>query len=126
MMHGAHIGGQRAGVLLELVDGVDPRRVLLVGVDVAKATWLVVASNLVGEVMVDGVGLVADRAGLAELERLIAATRVGAFPWLLDMLRNEDPVSVTIADDAPGSVLVQTSVEPAGIGDETGTDSRPA
>jgi hypothetical protein len=52
--------------------------------------------------------------------------RVGAFPWLLDMLRNEDPVSVTIADDAPGSVLVQTSVEPAGIGDETGTDSRPA
>ena len=47
---------------------------LLVGVDVAKATWFVVASNLVGEVMVDGVRLVADRAGLAELERLIAAT----------------------------------------------------
>jgi hypothetical protein len=74
MMHGAHIGGQRAGAFLELVGGVDPRRVLLVGVDVAKATWFVVASNLVGEVMVDGVRLVADRAGLAELERLIAAT----------------------------------------------------
>jgi transposase len=74
MMHGGHIGGQRAGAFLELVDGVDPRRVLLVGVDVAKATWFVVASNLLGEVMVDGVRLVADRAGLAELERLIAAT----------------------------------------------------
>jgi hypothetical protein len=52
--------------------------------------------------------------------------RVSAFPWLLDMLRNEDPVSVTIADDGPPSVLVHTSVEPAGIGDEMGTDSRPA
>jgi hypothetical protein len=74
MLHGGHLGGQRAGVFLELVDGVDPRRVLLVGVDVAKATWFVVASDLLGEVMVDGVRLVADRAGLAELERLIVAT----------------------------------------------------
>jgi transposase len=74
MMHGAHIGGQRAGAFLELVGGVDPQRVLLVGVDVAKATWFVVAANLLGEVVVDGVRLVADRAGLAELEGLIAAT----------------------------------------------------
>ena len=48
---------------------------LLVGVDVAKATWFVVASTLLGEVVVDGVRLVADRAGLAELERLIATAR---------------------------------------------------
>jgi transposase len=75
MMHGAHIGGQRAGAFLELVGGTDPRRVLLVGVDVAKATWFVVASTLLGEVVVDGVRLVADRAGLAELERLIATAR---------------------------------------------------
>jgi hypothetical protein len=40
-MHGAHIGGQRAGTFLGLVRGVDPTRVLLVGVDVAKATWFV-------------------------------------------------------------------------------------
>jgi transposase len=73
MMHGAHVGGQRAGAFLELVGGVDPRRVLLVGVDVAKATWFAVASNLLGEVVVDGVRLVADRAGLVELEGLIAA-----------------------------------------------------
>jgi transposase len=75
MMHGAHIGGQRAGAFLELVGGVDPRRVLLVGVDVAKATWFVVASNLLGEVVVDGVRLVADRVGLVELEGLIAVAR---------------------------------------------------
>jgi hypothetical protein len=43
MMHGAHIGGQRAGAFLELVRGVDPKRVLLVGVDAAKATWFVVS-----------------------------------------------------------------------------------
>jgi transposase len=74
MMHGVHIGGQRAGAFLELVRGVDPKRVLLVGIDVAKATWFVVASNLLGEVVVDGVRLVADRAGLAELERVLRAT----------------------------------------------------
>jgi transposase len=80
MMHGAHIGGQRAGAFLELVGGVDPKRVLLVGVDVAKATWFVVVSNLLGEVVVDGVRLVADRAGLAELERVLgaASARVNA------------------------------------------------
>ena len=75
MMHGAHIGGQRAAGFLELVGGIDPRRVLLVGVDVAKATWFVVASTLLGEVVVNGVRLVADRAGLAGLERLIATAR---------------------------------------------------
>ena len=80
MMHGAHIGGQRAGRFLELVCGIDPQRVLLVGIDVAKATWFVVTSTLLGEVVVDGVRLVADRAGLAELQRLIATTssRLGA------------------------------------------------
>jgi hypothetical protein len=77
MMHGVHIGGQRAGAFVELVSGVDPRRVLLVGVDVAKATWFVVASTLLGEVVVDGIRLVADQAGLAALERLIATTRAG-------------------------------------------------
>jgi hypothetical protein len=75
MMHGAHIGGQRAAGFLELVRGIDPQRVLLVGVDVAKATWFVVASTLLGEVVVNGARLVADRAGLAGLERLIAAAR---------------------------------------------------
>jgi transposase len=75
MMHGGHIGGQRAAGFLELVRGIDPQRVLLVGVDVAKATWFVVVSTLLGEVVVNGARLVADRAGLAELERLIAAAR---------------------------------------------------
>jgi hypothetical protein len=73
MMHGVHIGGQRAGAFLELVRGVDPKRVLLVGIDLAKATWFVVAANLLGEVVVDGVRLVADRAGLVELERVLGA-----------------------------------------------------
>jgi Transposase len=80
MMHGAHVGGQRAAGFLELVGGRDPRRVLLVGVDVAKATWFVVASTLLGEVVGDGVRVVADRAGLTEVQRLIAtaSSRRGA------------------------------------------------
>jgi hypothetical protein len=75
MMHGGHVRGQRAGAFIKLVGGIDPQRVVLVGVDVAKATWFVVASTLVGEVVVDGVGLVADRGGLTQLERLIATMR---------------------------------------------------
>src|SRR6266545_6063316 len=75
MMHGAHIGGQRAAAFFKLVADLDPRRVLLVGIDVAKATWFVVASDLTGVVVADGVRLVADRAGLAELERVIAELR---------------------------------------------------
>ena len=47
MMHGGHLGGQRAAGFLELVGGIDPQRVLLVGVDAAKATWFVVASPCV-------------------------------------------------------------------------------
>jgi hypothetical protein len=99
MMHGAHIGGQRAGVFLEPVGGLDPRRVLLVGVDVAKATWFVVASNLIGEVMVDGVRLVADRAGLAELERLIATTSSGL-----------DAAVVVVGVRRPGIIIRRWSV----------------
>jgi hypothetical protein len=75
MMHGAHIGGQRAAAFFKLVADLDPRRVLLVGIDVAKATWFVVVSDLTGVVVADGVRLVADRAGLAELERVIAELR---------------------------------------------------
>jgi len=75
MMHGAHIGGQRAAAFFKLVADLDPRRVLLVGIDVAKATWFVVVSDLTGAVVADGVRLVADRAGLAELERVIAELR---------------------------------------------------
>ena len=82
MMHGVHIGGQRAGGFLELVRGVDPKRVLLVGIDVAKATWFVVAANLLGVVVVDGVRLVADRAGLVELQRVLGPPAPGSMrPW---------------------------------------------
>ena len=53
-------------------------RMVSVGVDVAKATWFVVASNLLGEVVVDGVRLVADRAWLAELERVLGPRAPGS------------------------------------------------
>ena len=40
-----HIGGERAAAFRELVDDLDPRRVLLVGIDVAKASWLCSAAT---------------------------------------------------------------------------------
>lgn len=40
-----------------------------------------------------------------------------ALPGLIDMLRNERPVSVTINDQPPGFVFVHTGVEPAGEGE---------
>jgi hypothetical protein len=41
----------------------------------------------------------------------------GAFSGLIDMLRNESPVSVTINDQAPGFVFIHTGIEPAGEGE---------
>lgn len=45
-----HIGGERAAAFRELVDDLDPRRVLLVGIDVAKASWFVLGCDLYGNV----------------------------------------------------------------------------
>jgi transposase len=70
-----HIGGERAAAFRELVQGLDPSRVLLIGVDVAKASWFVLGCNLTGDVVVDGTKVVANEAGLATLERLIKIAR---------------------------------------------------
>lgn len=70
------------------------------------------------------VGCVADGAGVpgptlgAELESATCYLRASAFPALLDLLRNEDPVSVTINDQSPGFVFIHTGMEPVGMGDE--------
>lgn len=75
MMPQAHIGGERAGRFWELVGPVDPRRVLLVGVDVSKSSWFALCSDLSGEVVFDGVKVLADAAGLTQLTGLIADAR---------------------------------------------------
>lgn len=62
-----HIGGERGAVFARRVAGLDPERVLLVGVDVAKATWFALGCTLSGEVVFEGCRLAADRAGLEEL-----------------------------------------------------------
>ena len=75
-----HIGGERAAAFRELVDDLDPRRVLLVGIDVAKASWVVLGCDLHGNVVIDGTKVAADRAGLGQLAGLLgqARARVGA------------------------------------------------
>jgi hypothetical protein len=52
-----------------------------------------------------------------DLEFAQCSFRLSAFPGLLDMLRNEDPIGVTL-DEGHGWVFVSTQLEPVGIGDE--------
>lgn len=69
-----HIGGERAAAFQRRVAGLDPERVLLVGVDVAKATWFVLGCALTGTIVLEGRRLLATRAGfeqlVGELERV--------------------------------------------------------
>lgn len=62
-----HIGGERAAALHRRVAGLDPDGVVLVGIDVAKPTWFVLACSLTGEVVLEGRRLLASRAGFAQL-----------------------------------------------------------
>ena len=75
-----HIGGGRAAAFRELVGALDPRKVVLVGIDVAKASWFVLGCDLHGSVVIDGTKVAADRAGLGQLTGLLdqARIRVGA------------------------------------------------
>lgn len=70
-----HIGSETARRFWDLVGPVDPRRVLLVGVDVSKPSWFVLGSDLTGEVVLDGAKLLADAAGLEGLLALVQETR---------------------------------------------------
>ena len=71
-----HIGGERAAAFRELVGDLDPRKVLLVGIDVAKASWFVLGCDLYGNVVIDGTKVAADRAGLGQLSGLLDRARV--------------------------------------------------
>lgn len=70
-----HIGGQRAAAFARRTAGLDPDRVLLVGVDVAKPTWFVLGCTLTGRVVLEGRRLAADRAGFDELVDQLGGTR---------------------------------------------------
>jgi hypothetical protein len=50
----------------------------------------------------------------ADLNSATASFKRGALPGLIDMLRNESPVSVTINNQPPGFVFVHTGLEPVG------------
>jgi len=53
----------------------------------------------------------------ADLNSATVSFRRSALAGLIDMLRNEDPVSVTINNQAPGFVFVSTGLEPVGEGE---------
>jgi len=53
----------------------------------------------------------------ADLNTCTAYFRRNALPGLIDMLRNESPVYVTINNQPPGFVFVKTGLEPAGEGE---------
>ena len=54
----------------------------------------------------------------ADLEFASVYFRYRALPDLIDMLRNERPVHVTINDQPPGFVFIHTGIEPVGPEDE--------
>lgn len=66
------------------------------------------------------IGFVDDTAAVpaptlsADLTSATAFFKRGALPGLIDMLRNERPVSVTINNQPPGFVFVHTGLEPVG------------
>lgn len=70
----AHIGGEGGRQFQNLVGPVDPRRVLLIGVDVSKPSWFVLGSDLTGEIVLNGAKLMADAAGLEHLLVLVHET----------------------------------------------------
>jgi hypothetical protein len=53
----------------------------------------------------------------ADLNSATAAFKRSALPGLIDMLRNESPVSVTINNQPPGFVFIHTGLEPVGEGE---------
>ncbi len=70
-----HIGGQRAAAFARRTAGLDPDRVLLVGIDVAKPTWFGLGCTLTGQVVLEGRRVAADRAGFDDLVEQIAMVR---------------------------------------------------
>lgn len=50
----------------------------------------------------------------ADLNSATASFKFSALPGLIDMLRHEGPVSVTINNQPPGFVFVHTGLEPVG------------
>lgn len=57
----------------------------------------------------------------ADLRSADIAFKRSAAADLIDMLRNESPVMVTINNQPPGHVFVQTGLEPAGEGESGGS-----
>jgi hypothetical protein len=52
-----------------------------------------------------------------DLNSATISFRSSALPGLIDMLRNESPVSVTINNQPPGFVFIHTGTEPVGEGE---------
>lgn len=52
-----------------------------------------------------------------DLNSATVAFKASALSGLIDMLRNENPVSVTINNQPPGFVFVHTGLEPVGEGE---------
>jgi len=76
------------------------------------------ASGLIAEI-----GFVEDGAAVpaptftTDLNKTTIFFKRSALAGLIDMLRNESPVSVTINNQAPGFVFVHTGQEPVGEGE---------
>ena len=77
-----------------------------------------------GTTLVASIAFVDDTAAVpppslaADLSSATASFKRSALAGLIDMLRNESPVSVTINNQPPGFVFVHTGLEPTGEGEQ--------
>ena len=53
----------------------------------------------------------------SDLSGAKACLKRGSLPHIIDMLRNEDPVKMTVNNQPPGFVFIHTGLEPVGEGE---------
>lgn len=70
-----HVAGAQGARLANLIKNIPAERCLVAAIDVAKASWWVMAANFRGEVILPGAAVIADEAGYAELRKRIEDSR---------------------------------------------------
>lgn len=75
IMSHAHIGGERGRAFLQRIGSTSPDQVLLIGIDVSKASWYAMGADLLCNVVFPGAKVLAFADGLEELIDVVEQAR---------------------------------------------------